>query len=144
MATARRVLFSVDDPRKASFFQTDCISCHTTGAAERRFLTGAALDAAALDPNRFRSPSGITGFPLAEALPFFVDVWDIRSFGYFGSFPTVAPRTVTEAAAVADLTNRITASRNPGIERTLDEERAAWKCMFAGGTESQCLGAGFE
>jgi hypothetical protein len=84
-ARVRQVVDLVADPTRSHFFNTDCVSCHTE---TRR----------AMDLLHVKSVPGVDNAVLPK------DIWNVRNFGWFPSFPaaqeTATRRTGAETAAV--------------------------------------------
>ena len=84
-ARVKQVIDLIDDPTRSHFFNIDCVSCHTE---TRR----------AIDLLHVKSVPGVDSAVLPK------DVWNVRNFGWFPSFPaaqeTATRRTGAETAAV--------------------------------------------
>jgi hypothetical protein len=84
-ARVKQVVDLIADPTRSHFFNTDCVSCHTE---TRR----------AIDLLKVKSVPGVDSAVLPK------DIWNVRNFGWFPSFPaaqeTATRRTGAETAAV--------------------------------------------
>lgn len=107
--------FTVEDPAKVDFFNTDCVSCHsstprlkhvqisepsTTPGAEptpRKVGTGPEMAA------RMPVPSFITGFAATDQLQ--DTAWNVHNFSYNSQFPSVSGRAVNETIEVVRFIN---------------------------------------
>ncbi len=93
----------IANPQRSTFFNTDCVSCHSESARRR------ALGIATESPFRFSRPPGTSGVD-PEVMP--KEDWNVRNFGWFPSFfqqtavPTATQRTANEAAESAHAINR--------------------------------------
>lgn len=101
-AATKDFLNILANPDLSSTTNTDCGSCHS----ESNFTV--VLDLArtiAPSPNRYLTPSGITGYTASVPQSLAGTEWVFRSFGFYLSGPTVSVRTANESAAVADFIN---------------------------------------
>jgi len=141
------LVFGVEHPRDHHFFDTDCISCHTSTAliVNRKIPSG---------PSRARVAKGVTGYAGRDVLQgnpdprfgAFGSTWNVRNFGYFNGQPTVSLRTVAETAAVVELINLevLPAAQNParlagpGRDCTARDD-AVFDCLVHQGGGPSCL-----
>jgi hypothetical protein len=99
--THRDIPDIIANPQRATFFNTDCVSCHTE-SSRRKELNIQVAD----NEIRFVRPAGTSGVD-ESLLP--QDEWNVRNFGWFplgGTVSTVTLRTANEAAESADYINR--------------------------------------
>jgi len=84
-ARVKQVVDLIADPTRSHFFNTDCLSCHTETRRAIDLLNAQSFPG--LDPS---------------VMP--KDIWNVRNFGWFPSFPaaqeTATRRTAAETAAV--------------------------------------------
>jgi hypothetical protein len=105
----RQLAFKVENPKTQNFFNTDCISCHTSSARTNEIPLGDKAEISARTP----VPANITGYVRkAEAQD---DVWNVRNFGYFFEKPTVSGRTVTETVDVVQWLNKNVVAPGSGL-----------------------------
>jgi hypothetical protein len=161
------LLRAADNPTRNTFFNMDCVSCHTTGNITLRRLESIGpnpkSDAEKLDRilitqgidetgdlnGRFPIPQGITGYIHPDALPKqikFAMPWSVRNFGYFEKQPTVGTRTVNESAEVANEINQKNLRQprsGPNSCRLLSStdwarvEPKLWECAAFGAAAAQ-------
>jgi hypothetical protein len=112
---------SVEDPKKSSVTNVDCVSCHTSTSRT------VALD---LPPAaRLPTPAGITAVVEREYLQ--AGAANVRNFGYFAGKPTVSMRTLNETAAVADFLDRSFLKSAGPSSVAVDDK--LWTCCMHGG-----------
>jgi hypothetical protein len=92
----------IANPRRAHFFNTDCVSCHTE--SNRRSV----LKIAAKGTFAYKLPPGVSGID-DKVLP--KTKWNVRNFGWFPTSRTAATatatqRTANEAAESAEFINK--------------------------------------
>jgi hypothetical protein len=136
-AEQRKLAFKVEDPNAQHFFNTDCISCHTSSARTHDLALGDKAEISA----RFPVPANITGYVTkAQAQD---DAWNTRNFGYFGEKPTVSGRTVTETVEVVLWLNKNVRApgaglNGPGLDCT-GVDNDVFKCFRDG--KKDCMKA---
>jgi hypothetical protein len=109
---ARRAIFEVENPATTHFFNTACVSCHTSSTRVYQEFIGEDAEDIQF---RVRVPKGITGYvlkPNAQS-----GAYSLRNFGYFKGKPTVSGRTVAESVDVVDFLNT---EVNPTREKVSD------------------------
>ena len=100
----------IANPRRAHFFSTDCISCHTE--TTRRSILKIGGDS----PFAYDRPPDISGVDPA-VLP--TEKWNVRNFGWFplgkdkGIKPTATMRTANETADSVEFINRVYFGNQP-------------------------------
>ena len=105
-ARMQEIVAVIADPRRAHFFNTDCVSCHTETRREMDILDTESVDAP-VDPS---------------VLP--KELWNVRNFGWFPSFlnnevfnqptpvaATITRRTATETEEVVEAINATLATQ---------------------------------
>ena len=92
--------FQVENPVDRHFFNTDCVSCHTSSALQN----GQARAGAGRIAGRHAVPANITGYVAKEHSQ--DSSWNVRNFGYFGGKATVSGRTVSESVEVVEFMNK--------------------------------------
>jgi len=131
----RKLAFAVEDPAASHFFNTDCVSCHTSSSRTHDLQLGDGAELARRTP----VPKNLTGYVLK--LDAQDSSWNVRNFGYFFDKPTVSGRTVTETVEVAMWLNRNVRVPGAGINGPARDcsgaDDAVWTCFRDGRTD--CL-----
>lgn len=110
-AADKKLAFEVEDTRVSHFFNTDCISCHTS--SQRIFNVKGMGDGPEVS-SRAPVPANITGYVRkAEAQD---NNWNVHNFGYFNGKPTVGGRTVTETVDIVSWINKNVVVPSAGLE----------------------------
>jgi hypothetical protein len=108
-ADQRALAFKVENPKQQHFFNTDCISCHSSSSRISDLGLGDKAEISA----RLPVPANITGYVAKTESQ--DDVWNVRNFGYFGQQPTVSGRTAAETVAVVQWLNQNVRAPGAGI-----------------------------
>lgn len=139
----KRLAFDVENPAIAHFFNTDCVSCHTSSSRTHALGIGDGDEIAARPP----APKNVTGYVRKEEAQ--DSDWNVRNFGYVFSKPSVSGRALTETIDVVVFVNqRIVRAHEtgavpnspllagPGPDCTA-RETDVWRCFRDG--FSDCL-----
>src|SRR5262249_55920671 len=131
----RAIPFKVENPKAAFFFNTDCISCHSSSSRIADLGLGDKAEISARVP----VPANITGYVAkTEAQD---DIWNVHNFGYFSNKPTVSGRTVAETIPIVQWMNQNVVVPGSGINGGARDCSAAdvavWKCFRDG--KANCL-----
>lgn len=130
------IAHAVNNPTRADFFTTDCVSCHTS---TQRIVS---MKLASTSPERFPTPVGVTGVIAGQDLQ--GSSWNLRNCGYFNGKVAVSLRTANETAEGVDAINKVllpaivagTKANNPGDNCS---SQATFDCFVASrGDASEC------
>jgi hypothetical protein len=114
----------VDNPLRTHFFNTNCISCHSSSNLR--------------DSEKFHSdlnvPPGVTPFvPKKFTSPLMNNV---INFGYWGVVPRISNRTAADSTFVAEALNQ---ELNLKSEIKIDDLQGFWKCLSNSENHFNCL-----
>lgn len=115
----------IDNSTKTHFFNTNCVSCHSSSNLR--------------DPNTLHTdldiPKGVTPFVPKKFTH--AASTNIINFGYWGVTPRISNRTANDSAAVADAINKSFGLNNPAP--FLEDLNAFWKCLSNSQDYVKCL-----
>jgi hypothetical protein len=137
-ASNAAIAFKVEHSQDQHFFNTDCVSCHTSSARIHQLRL----------PPTGKQPAvaNITGYVTKEEAQ--DSRWNVRNFGYFIGKPTVSGRTVAETVDVVEFFNREVINKDGAIKDKgkaifgvgpdcTDADEKVWTCFRDG--QASCL-----
>lgn len=93
----------IDNPLRHTPATLDCVSCHCASRAVRRVKRYEYLNLDDGNPNRYRSPEGVTGTLDGMKLD---NDYSVRAFGYFFDKVSITKGVVNDSARIADWFNK--------------------------------------
>lgn len=130
--------FAIENPITTHALNMDCTSCHSLQFP----LYGSRLGFQGFTrvtewpKNRWMVPRGVTAFSPTRSK----SAWNLHNFAYFVDEPTISPRTISETAAVVQLTNRLIGGDqavNPGMD--CGDDPKVYEEIFKCGMKQDCF-----